>query len=74
MNYCPQCSRSKMKSILHQRHLDIKNCKRRPRQALFWPLINKELEDMISKCLTCLTYRNRQPSETPIKTEIPDHP
>ena len=29
---------------------------------------------MISKCPTCLTYRNCQPSETPIKPEIPDHP
>ena len=29
---------------------------------------------MISKCPTCLTYRNCQPSETPIKHEIPDHP
>ena len=29
---------------------------------------------MISKYPTCLTYRNRQPSETPIKTEIPDNP
>ena len=29
---------------------------------------------MISKCPTGLTYRNHQPSETPIKSEIPDHP
>ena len=66
-----------MKSILEPGHLGIENCKRRASQALFWPLINKELEDMISKCptcLTCITYRNRQPSETPIKPEIPEHP
>ena len=55
-------------------HLGIQNCKKRARQALFWPLINKELEDMTSKCPTCLTYRNRQPSETFIKPEIPNHP
>ena len=29
---------------------------------------------MDSKCPTCLTYRNRQPSETPIKPKILDHP
>ena len=63
-----------MKSILHQGYLGIENCKMRARQALFWPLINKEAEDMISKCLTCLTYRNCQPSEIPIKPEIPDGP
>ena len=37
-------------------------------------LINKELEDMISKFPTCLTYKNRKPSETFIKPEIPYHP
>ena len=70
----PSALRSEMKSILRQGHLGIENCKKRARQALFWPLINKELEDMISKCPTCLTYRNRQSSETPIKHEIPDDP
>ena len=59
-----------MKSRLHQRHLGFENCKARAHQALFCPLINKELEDMISKCPTCLTYRNRQPGETLIKSEI----
>ena len=63
-----------MKSILHQGHLGIENCRRRTCQALFWLLISKELGDMISKCPTCLTYRNFQPSETPIKPKIPDHP
>ena len=70
----PSAPRSDMTSILHQGHLGIKDCKRRVRQALFWPLINKELEDMVSKCPTCLTYRNRQPSEAPIKPKIPEHP
>ena len=63
-----------MKSILCQGHFGIENCKKRAHLALFWPPINKELEDMISKCPTCLTYRNCQPSETPIKPERPDHP
>ena len=63
-----------MKSISHQGHLDIENCKKRPCQVLFWPLIKKESEDMVSKCPTCVTYRNCQPNETPIKPEIPDHP
>ena len=28
---------------------------------------------MLLTCPTCLTYRDRQPSETPVKPEIPDH-
>ena len=60
-------------SILHHGHLGIENCKNRACQTLFWLFINKELEDKISKCPTCLTYRNCQPSETPIKSQILDH-
>ena len=37
-------------------------------------LIDKELEGMISKCPTCLTRRNLQPSETFIKSELHSHP
>ena len=40
----PSALRSEIKSILHQGHLGIENCKKRAYQALFWPLINKELE------------------------------
>ena len=29
---------------------------------------------MISKCPTCLTYRNRQTSEAPIQPKLPDYP
>ena len=69
----PSALRSEMKYILHQGYLGIENCKKISRQAYFWPLINKELEDTISKSPTCQTYRNRQPSEAPIKPEIRHH-
>ena len=36
-----------MKSLIHQGHLGIKNCKKRARQSLLWPLRNNEIEDMI---------------------------
>ena len=64
-----------MKSILHQGHLGMESYKKRAGPSdIIWPLINKELEDMISKFTICLTYRNCQPNETPIKPEILDHP
>ena len=59
----PTTIRTEMKSPIHQGHLGIENCKKRARQSLFWPLMNSEIEDMIRKCPTCLTFRNRQPSE-----------
>ena len=63
-----------MKSILHQGHLGTENCKKKARQVLFWPLINKELEDMISKYPFCLTYGNRQQCKIPVKPKIPNYP
>ena len=41
-------------------------------QSLFWPLMNTEIEDMIEKCPTCLTFWNSQPSEPIINHPIPN--
>ena len=52
-----------MEFLIHQGHLRIENCKKCAIQSLFWPLMNSEIEDLTKKCPTCLTFRNRQPSE-----------
>ena len=64
--------RAEMKSLIHQGHLGIGNCKKCARQSLFWPLMNSEIEDMIKKYPTCLTFRNRQHSEPIINHSIPN--
>ena len=67
----PTTLRSEMKSIIHQGYFGLKNSKKRARQALLWPLINIEIEDMIKICPTCLTFCNRQPREPAIKHLVP---
>ena len=64
--------RAQMKSLIHQGHLGIGNCKICARKSLFWPLMNSEIEDMIKKCPTCLTFQNRQPSEPIINHPTPN--
>ena len=59
-----------MKSLIHQGHLGIENCKKRTRQSLFWSLMNSEIQDMIKKLPTCLTFWNCQPSEPIINLPI----
>ena len=61
-----------MKSIIHQGHFELENPKKRARRALFWPLSNSEIEDMKKNYPTCLTFRNRQPSEPTIKHPVPE--
>ena len=70
----PTTLRSEMKSIIHQRHFGLENSKKRARQALFWPLINSEIEHMTKICPTCLAVRNRQRSELAIKHPVPQEP
>ena len=64
--------RAEMKSLIHQVHLGIGNCKKCARQSLFWPLMNSEIEDMIKKCPTCLTFRNCRTSEPIINHPTPN--
>ena len=45
----PTTLRAEMKSLIHQGHLGIENCKKRARQSLFWPLMNSEIEYMIKR-------------------------
>ena len=52
-----------MKPNIHQGHSRIESRKKSARQSLFWPLINCEIEDMIKKWTTCLTFQNHQPNE-----------
>ena len=66
----PTTLRAEMKSIIHQGHLGIENCKKCARQTLVWPVMNSEIEDMIKRWPTCLMFRNRQPSEPIINHSI----
>ena len=58
----PTTFQAEMKSLIQQGHLGIGNCRKRARQSLFWSLMNNEIEDMIKKCPTCLSFGDRQPS------------
>ena len=70
----PDSLRGEMLSKIHSSHLGIGKCKRRARDVLFWPGMNQQITDMISKWNTCNTYRNAQARE-PLKShELPGRP
>ena len=62
-----------MESILHQGHLDIENCKKRGSPSIILATYKQIIRRHDFKIPPCPTYRTRQPGETPIKPEIPDH-
>ncbi|KAI7790353.1 hypothetical protein IRJ41_020250 [Triplophysa rosa] len=59
----PESMRYDMLKRIHEGHLGIEKCKRRAREAVYWPGIKGDIEQMVSKCQTCLKYRNKQAKE-----------
>ena len=70
----PTSLRPSMKEIIHQGHNGIARCKSRARQSIFWPGMNSEIDDFVSRCPHCLTHRNQLQKETLIQHNVPEVP
>ncbi|KAG1652083.1 Organic cation transporter 1 [Nymphon striatum] len=69
----PLSIRKEVKEKIHT-HTGIEGCLKRARECVYWPRMNAELRDYISKCDICQTYGTRQTKE-PLKShETPDCP
>ena len=55
---------------IHEDHLCQEKYKARARQVIYWPGINAEISDMVSKCSTCLEHRSLQQNEALLPHEI----
>ena len=59
---------------LHHSHMGMEKTKQRARSVVYWPGINRNIEEMISQCITCDRLQ-MQPRKHPlINTEIPEYP
>lgn len=67
----PSSMRKEMLRCVHIGHLGIEKCKLRVRESMFWPNINTQLEDYISNCQACLTFKNENRKETLIPHDVP---
>ena len=56
---------------LHTGHLGQEKCKRRARATVFWPGINKDIEEMVNQCTDCIDHRARHCPEPLIPHEVP---
>lgn len=45
---------------IHRSHTDMEGCLRHAREVLYWPLMNAEVKDFISKCSVCQSYKPDQ--------------
>ena len=70
----PKALRAEVMAKLHQSHIGAEGCLRRARECVYWPSMNSEIKDLISKCETCRTYEVAQQKETLVSPEIPNRP
>ena len=70
----PRSMSTNMLKMIHESHLGIVKLKQRARAILYWPGMNAQIEDIVSKCAICQSGRKAQPSEPMIKHDLPDRP
>lgn len=70
----PERLRPAMLKKIHYNHLGMEQCRSRAREILYWPLMNKEIEDMVSSCNICAKYRKGNNREYLMPREVPEGP
>ena len=70
----PTKIRPEMRSLVHEGHLGIEKCKRRAREVMYWPNMNTDVRDFVSRCDICQTHRYAQHQQSMKLHERPDRP
>ena len=70
----PSRMRQEILRQLHRSHMGIEATLRRIRDTVFWPGINGEMRDLISRCEACQSYKPAQQKETLQAHERPTQP
>ena len=70
----PESAREEMKARIHASHIGIQGCLRRAREVLYWPGMNRDIENCIAQCHVCNSQPREQTKEPMICHEIPTRP
>lgn len=70
----PFSMKPNMLSQLHEPHFGITKTKKRAREALYWPQMDNDIENMISKCEMCQQNARKNQKEPLIPHSIPKRP
>ncbi|CAC5400091.1 unnamed protein product [Mytilus coruscus] len=70
----PTSMRKNMLNKLHEGHLGIEKTRKLARNSIFWPGINAQITDFISKCSVCLESRRSNTKEPMAESETPELP
>ena len=43
-------------NLIHEEHLGLNKCKLRPKDTVYWPGLNEQVEKLLLNCKLCLKY------------------
>lgn len=70
----PLSLRKEMLAKLHSAHSGINACQNRARQIIYWPNINKDIQELVEKCRVCNKFKPNQIKEEMIIEQLPELP
>jgi len=70
----PTVLQNEVMSTIHSTHVGLEGCLRRARDNVYWPQMNAQLKDYISRCDICLAFRENPGKETLKQHEFPARP
>eukprot|EP00095_Tigriopus_kingsejongensis_P008507 maker-scaffold181_size278858-snap-gene-0.14 protein:Tk08507 transcript:maker-scaffold181_size278858-snap-gene-0.14-mRNA-1 annotation:"PREDICTED: uncharacterized protein K02A2.6-like" len=59
---------------LHMSHMGVVKTKRRARAAIWWPMIDRDINNLVERCALCQLTRASQPREPACMASAPDFP
>ncbi|XP_041461610.1 uncharacterized protein K02A2.6-like [Lytechinus variegatus] len=70
----PKTLRNDILRQLHLGHMGIESTRRLARETVFWPNINKDIDQLIKQCETCQKHQARQQKEPLHPHDVPPAP
>ncbi|XP_070576183.1 uncharacterized protein [Ptychodera flava] len=70
----PKVMRPETVARVHASHLGVESSLRKARDVLFWPRMNDEIRDAVSKCSTCNEYQQAHCKEPLMTHDISSRP
>lgn len=70
----PSVLRQGMLNLVHESHLGVVKCKAKARQILYWPNLNRDIENLVLSCQICEKYRFANGKEPLLSHEKANRP
>ena len=67
----PLGMRKEMLHKIHEGHMGIVQFQQRAHEAVYWPGVGKDINDMVQRCQTCLIYSPAQQKEKMVPHDTP---